>query len=233
MPASATAEQRSSWAFVGEAPRTSVIASIDEMRFEGERLLADLRLSPVVEFAGFSIDFGSNLWDFTAATDLPIETCNLKAKFYGEPYDDFLKLYLLSCIIWRRTKVQTAILYVRTVDIALRDMGAARKGVRMLTCEDFERGLERTSALSYSHKTTEARQLCLFLEFYEAYFGRLADPGLIPLLDRSSSEAARKLAGCEGWRAILDDCFVLLLECCRRSLECDDEPFILRVRGVP
>ena len=232
MPASAVARQRSSWAFVDEAPRTPVITSIEEMRFEGERLLADLRLNPVVEFAGFSVDFNADLWDFTAATDLPVEPCSLKARFHGEPYDDLLKLYLLSCIVWRRTKVQTAILYVRTVDIALRDMGAGAKGVRMLDCGDFERRLARTAALSYSHKTTEARQLCLFLEFYEAYFGRLADPGLIPLVDRASAEAAKKLAGCEGWQAIPDSYLVPLLECCRESLGCEDEPFILRAMAA-
>ena len=232
MAASATAEKASSWAFVEGAPRTAVIASIDEMRFDGERLLADLRLNPAVDFAGFSIDFNSNLWDFTAATDLPVEPCNLKAKFHGEAYDDLLKLYLLSCIVWRRTKVQTAILYVRTVDIALHDMDAGHKGVRMLSCGDFERRISRTASFGYSHKTTEARQLCLFLEFYETYFGKLADPELIPLVDRTSAEAARKLAGCEGWQAIPDSYLEPLLECCRESLVNEGEPFILRAMAA-
>ena len=232
MAASAAAERASSWAFVDGAPRTAVIASIEEMRFEGERLLADLRRNPVVDFAGFSIDFNSDLWDFTAVTDLPVDPCGLKARFRGEAYDDLLKLYLLSCIVWRRTKVQTAIFYVRGLGIALRDMDAGRKGVRMLTCEDFERRLSRTAALSYSHKTTEARQLCLFLEFYEAYFGKLADPELIPLVDRTSVEAARKLAGCEGWQAIPDGYLVPLLECCKESLSREEEPFILRAMAA-
>lgn len=229
----ATRLDQNPWRVVDEAPPSARITSIRSMMFDGEAMLADLRLNPTIPLGlGVTIDFNDQEWDLSGITDLPIPPTTLRMTFPRTDLGDIVKLHTLCCLFWRRTKVQTAFNYARTCIIALEAMGVDGGGLRLMTVEDYERRREAISHMSFSHQTTEARRLYRLLRFYDTYFGGVADPELLPFFDRISKEAARKIDFMSGHAAIPDDYLDPLIAVCKRVMHDTASPNRLRVAAA-
>lgn len=138
-------------------------------RFPGAQALASLKLNPIVDYSGCTIDFGSDAWQLDELSMGLCPISDLRIRFADSPFKDELKLYCLMRLSYGSTGETTVIDDVKSIQTDLASIG--EDGLRPSRLDALKAHFE--SKTGPYHQTVRSKvRLSSFLAFRHAHFGK-------------------------------------------------------------
>lgn len=214
------------WGFLDNAPSSRSLRAVSNLAWSGPRIIHEIMEAPIIEFQGFSIDFSSDFWDFTSATELNVASARLRIRFPEIQLKNPLKVFLLNQITSRTAKLQTLIGKTGTLIHIMRSGYLNHSGCpSLINSSDITQyvNLRQTQVGSRSI-IGEIIAMRDFLTFYDKTFEPIADTSLLEILNQYGKRLNIVICNIKGTPRIPEEYLTNLISVCQTIIRSSSEP---------
>lgn len=198
-------------------------------RFPGPQALASLKLKPVVDYRGCTIDFGSDAWQLDELSMGLCPISDLRIRFAESPFKDELKLYCLMALSYGSLAETTIIEDVRSIQKDLLSIG--KDGLRPSSIDALKAHFE-SKASPYHQMARSKARLSAFLTFRRVHFGKATAKEVIAYLDERDGARMRASREAGKMDEVPYDYLCRLIDVCLERMRDEGYPMRLRIMAA-